>query len=322
MSYINEFLAAKGWLYTVVPFALAIALQTLATLLRNRFASDNLASFRVTLLGPPGAGKTSAVIAVLDYMINSRMSGYLRLRGSSTIDNVEEGVLLLNQGLFPARTVETSTNVYRLDYFPPLPLLTKIVASLIPVPKAYRVEIADFAGELTDSFVEPHRDLKLSNIPANFSEDASSNYLKWVAESDRCLLFIDMERYVSEGSAFADALTTKYVAFWQRYLDLHATRMRPQAGTPVIIVHSKCDVITRNNDSSHSPTDVFQARMLAREEASGDFDRLYKFMRLNSRDVQIVFISVTLKSGGGTRMGVDELASAVLPNRRRTFGRA
>lgn len=246
-------------------------------------------------------------------MTNSRLSGYLRLRGESTIEIVEKGMLLLSRGAFPARTTESSTNVYRLDYFPPQSIIKRIASTIAPIPKAYRVEIADFAGELTDEFAESSAPPTLNEIPSTFGEDSSSNYLKWVAESDRCLLFIDMEKYLDQGNDFASILTTKYIAFWQKYLDLHSTSMRPRSGTPVVIVHSKCDAIHHNSDPALFH--LGQELLRIEEMALKDFRKLYNFLEANSRHVERVYISVLATSDAGIRFGVDDLATAVLPGR-------
>ena len=152
------------------------------------------------------------------------------------------------------------------------------------------------------------------NIPSAFGDDASLNYLKWVAESDRCLLFVDMEKYITGGKDFASALTTKYIAFWQRYLDLHSTRMRPHAGTPVVIVHSKCDIFAERTNDLHEANDTRAIEISAEEQSHTDFAKLYRFMSANSRDVRLVFLSVISTTNAGTRMGVDALADAVLPD--------
>jgi hypothetical protein len=309
------------WISVAIGGFLAIGFQIILNLLRNRHSSNFLSAYRVIFLGPPGSGKTSAIISLLDYMINSDISGYLRLRGPDTIANVERGAIELRQGLFPSPTPEASTNIYRLDYFPPISIMSRISEFIVPIPKAFRIEIADFAGELTDDFVDSEGAMKDTALPSVFGEDAPSNYLKWVAESDRCLLFVDMERYLREGAEFSELLTAKYIALWQRYLDLHSTQIGRKAGTPVVIVHTKCDLgynadgeIVRIHDN---------VERLERTTAT-DFRRLYHFMEENSRELHLVFTSVVEFNSAGNRTGMRALADAVLPklSHRRREGKA
>lgn len=299
---------------TAVALSFVALVQIGLFFIRGKMSGNTPASYRVTLLGPPGSGKTSAAIAVLDYMINSDMSGYLRLRGSATIEGVERGAIMLGKGVFPDRTLETSTNVYRLDYFPPKRFVQRALSYVLPIPKSYRVEIADFAGELTDEFSSSTDPFRREAVPSSFGEDAAMNYLKWVSESDRCLLFVDMERFVNEGLEYANALTINYIAFWQRYLDLHMAKLEPRAGTPVVIVHSKCDVFRPTTPpNSISAYEEMERILSSREMMASAFYRLYHYMRENSKSVEIVEISVVLGQGDTSRQGIDILSRSVLP---------
>lgn len=289
-------------------------IQSLFLILVRRISPQGPASYRVTFLGPPGSGKTSAAIAIIDYLINSDVSGHLRLRGEATIDAVHQGVKFLNQGIYPPRTLETSTNIYRIDYSPPQSAANKLASIALPISKTFRVEIADFAGELTEDFSERSGLMRSNSIQQSFGDDASSNYLKWVSESDRCLIFIDMQKYQDEGVDYANEITAMYVSFWQRYLDLHAEKSGPRAGTPVVIVHSKCDAFEETFHQvfpSENTQDVGEFGM--RRER--DFAKLYNFFNHNSRQVDKVFISV-VSGDGVTRFGISSLAKSILPSRR------
>ncbi len=281
--------------------AVLAASQALTSFLRLRFADDSPSSYRVSFLGPPNAGKSTAIVALLDYVTNSELSGRVRLRGNLTIQALEEGIQQLSAGRFPSRTSEESTNIYRFDYVPPVTTLRRLLAFLIPVPRVFRVEVADFAGELNDRF---SRDVSGASIANVYSENSSANFQKWVAESDCCLLFIDVERLIGSGDAFVNEITSQYVAFWQRYLDIHVKAVGPRSGTPASLVFAKCDLIS---DNSVGPS--IEALMALESR----FTRLTTFLENNSRRITSVFLSSVTVDRYGERFGAEDLADSVLP---------
>jgi hypothetical protein len=172
---------------------------------------------------------------------------------------------------------------------------------LLPSPRAYRVEIGDFAGELAERFYDSNTFAPSTRF--SFSDDTPSNFLKWISESDKCLLFVDLSEYVRDPVAYSAYITTKYIAFWQRYLDLHADKLSPKVGTPVILVFSKADVLASVDEDGVG----------FRENMQEHFRNLYQYLSLNARSMDLAIMSAIDRREDGQPKGVDDLVKLLLP---------
>jgi GTPase SAR1 family protein len=312
----TEFGTAAEFFGAVLVALYAVAFAVFFARYIQRRNSPAFRSYRVSIVGPPGAGKTTAILCLLDQAVRRNGRGLVRLRGENTISRLEAGMVALNAGSFPSRTEEDSTNIYRFDYRIFATVVAEAFLIALGSSNYFRVEVADFAGEHTESFLNSDKKSTKENIPDEFSVDAGQNFLKWVSESDVCVLFIDIQKWLSHGEKYRDFITTKYMAFWQRYLDLHVDIIRRKAGASVVLAFSKIDMIGANGSEVDSVSTEAYAKSLSYE-----FSTLVDFLKNNSKNLEVVAFSSISRLSNQDRIGINQFLDAILPRMRRSTSR-
>lgn len=275
-------------------------------------SEKNLAftSYRIVLIGPAKVGKTTTLIAALDQIRRGKIrEGLARLRSESTISRVSNLAAILNAGKFPPATKEDETNVYRFDYAYRHSVILRWMLKFVGVPTLFRVEVADFAGEQSERYFAENPVLTAEEMPDDFGPNASHNFLKWISESDLCMMFIDCEEYRESGQEYIARITEKYITFWTFYLDIHADSILASKAPPVVVVYTKGDAVRLVNSSGN----------ISLGEATSFFDEkfseLLSFLKQNSSRVRTIQTSAISRNDKGERLGVTELVNYILPGR-------
>lgn len=309
----DSLLSVGSVVIAIIAAYMVLSVITVGRLWRGK-QNPAFRSYRVAVVGPPQSGKTTALLSILDLVRRVHDGGVVRLRGETTISRLESGIEKLSRGEFPDPTPEDQSYVYRLDYKLNQAPLSEAAALMLGYPYHYRVEIGDFAGEHAETFFKENKKLSKATMPDSFSIDAKQNFLKWVSESDVCVLFIDLEKWSKLGEPFRNDIINMYMAFWHRYLDLHVDDLKDRAGTPVVLAFSKMDVElkTPRYTGAREIHSEWKKRELALRQ---EFGRLISFFEKNSRRVDVVSFSAVLRDGAGERLGMEAFLRSILPRR-------
>lgn len=294
--------AALGW-----TAYFAITATFLYRMVRSR-GKLSITSHRVVLVGPARVGKTSSIVAALDQVRRGRVYGGLaRLRSEATISKISRLAAVLNAGDFPAPTKEDETSVYRFDYAAKVPQYARIILSMVGINTLYRVEVADFAGEQSEKYFLEHQSILPDEFPDDYGINASHNFLKWISESDVCVVFIDCDQLSRMGEAYVQQVTDQYVTFWSFYLDVHADNIFSAKAPPVVVAYTKVDVLVSSRDENQNVSEI-------KIGLDRTFRDLLDFLRQNSGSVRSVATSVVLRSHE-ERVGINRLVHLILPRR-------
>lgn len=294
--------------FTGVVYAIGFAVAYFR--LKRARENPTFRSRRIALVGPARVGKTTTVISVLDQIRRGRIyNGSARLRTEATIARVAQLSAILNDGGFPPSTREDETNIYRFDYAIRLSSIFRLIFTMIGIGTLYRVEVADFAGEQSERYFLPIPSLKADELPDDYGLNASHNFLKWISESDVCVVFIDCELYSTRGDEYVRSITEKYVTFWSFYMDVHSDIFLDKKAPPVVLLYSKGDVLLPTNRVD------FTMQMMLEEQLNRAFRDLIVFLTANAASVSTVVSSAIARDTTSERLGVSELVHSILPRR-------
>jgi len=100
-------------------------------------------AYNVAILGFPRSGKTTLLISLFREMFAKRVGVDIQLRGSQTIEAVNQGLSLLSSGRSLGPTKDQDMFAFRAD----------VKRGKFPSERTYKIEFGDFPGEHSETFV-------------------------------------------------------------------------------------------------------------------------------------------------------------------------
>lgn len=264
------------------------------------------ASHRIAVLGFPQCGKSTLITAVFAYLFRHGVRGASILpRGDETIKRINANMEQLELGKPLAPTRDQDVFAYRAE----------VVVKSILSERRYKLEIGDFPGENTVSFVEEHGDwLHLTR------------YFEWAISADAFLLAIDVGAVLQDESGEYVARQKKsFRAAWQRLQEYHLEGASDVTRKPLVLLFTKTDLLFKSIEAASINEPVSDiATPPIRMKCSVDevkektavilsrFQDLIEYFHRENKRFSIVFSSVFVDVNG-ERLGIPEVARYVMP---------
>jgi hypothetical protein len=188
-----------------------------------RFLAKNPVPLNISLLGFPGSGKTVYLTVLFDQLMRNRdASVRFAPYGLETIEAVTSNLNVLASGRWLPRT-------YAGDAFP-----YRATASVRGglVPKKYKIEILDYAGEHMGE-LNPSEPRWLHK----------TDYFKYVIQSDAVVLALDAQELAKADRASREAIQNAYVAAFQVLAEEKGATEARLLRSPVALLFLKVDVL-------------------------------------------------------------------------------
>jgi hypothetical protein len=273
----------------------------------------------VAIVGFPKSGKTTLLTSLFGEVFAQRIAD-LRVvpRGTSVIDRLNHDLKLLETGRALGPTHDQDRFAYRAD----------ITMGAFPFLRTYKVEFGDFPGHDSEEYA-----LKYG------SWLHTTEFFKWVAESDALVFVVDLGPYLagpSERRDYVASMSAAIRAAWQHFLDANEHRAARVRRQPLVLAFSKADLLGLMEDTADWDYGVntFETRVaiLGFSEATvppvftinpallaggerrvrRDFADLISYLQHESRALNTLFVS-SFGLCEGRRIGLRELLRAVLP---------
>ncbi len=297
----------------------AVATILLGTLTAQFMRQRLPVSYRVGVVGFPRAGKTTMITSMFGAMFTRKLAAFKGFypRGSSTIERVNADLekLELRQSLGP--TADQDRFGYRID----------VVRSAGFIPQTYKVEIGDFPGEDSVKFTEQYGDWL-----------HQTDYFKWVMDCDAWIFVIDLEPVVpphvagmlpavGPRAAAQVARSSRAIrAAWQKLQEYHLDGGRPLSEKPLALVFTKADLLLESGSESKKTTSETREGfrpLLSQEELRAAEDQveqlfadLISYLKSQTQNFQVLFVSAFAFEGDGGRLGIGRLLKHILPHGR------
>ncbi|HHX8365508.1 GTPase domain-containing protein [Vibrio alginolyticus] len=291
---VMEFLDSKNLFMGLV---LGTLLSFTMSIVLTRYMRGKLPiAHSVAIIGLPRSGKTTLITSIFSEIFSQKITNYdLTLRGEETINRVNGDIAKLESGEELNPTTDQDLFSYRAE------LLTG--GRLFG--KRYKVEIGDFPGENSDSFVST--DVKwIQNIP----------YFKWVMDADSFVFIVDVSKAIDpkEASKYRADLTSSYRAAWQRLKDHHLGGTKNLRDKPITVVFTKSDLVI---DSVYSfGSDKVSETAIARklDPIVKQYSDLIHFFRSETTKCNVVYSSSFVRSSSdNVKLGVKSILGSILP---------
>ena len=268
----------------------------------------------VAIVGFPKSGKTTLIISLFGEIFAGRIGKMkIKPRGTKTIERINESLEMLEKGRALGPTKDQDRFSYRGD-------ITFEGHLLSPT---YKVEFGDFPGENSLEYTDEYGPVL-----------HTTEYFKWVVDSDALVFVIDLGRYLIEDKqkkAYVAEMTKSLRSAWQHFLDNNEYRAKKVIRQPLVLVFTKADLFGLNENMFISSrfekeiaklgfgTDIppikeidYRAFENGQNQVNEDFAALIQYFKREAPNFQVVFTSSfgLLK---GERVGFKDLISAVLP---------
>ncbi|NTW32555.1 MAG: hypothetical protein HGB12_08025 [Bacteroidetes bacterium] len=249
-------------LSTLIVAIVTIALQVVQTLIKNP------TSITISLLGFPGVGKTVYLTMLYEELQKSR-DGFVAFSpyGSETIEKVLTDIDTLRCGVWLPRTPVNQVFFYRAY------ATLKSNVFFMSLPKKFKIEFADFAGENIDEF-NPQKDNWLHK----------TEYFEYALQSDGVFLAVDTEKYLNNIDQFRSEINGLIAAI-QILAEKKGSVDGKMIIEPISIIFLKADIL--NEDAS------------IEKSILNEVDRLISVCKNRFKFVKYFFVSSTgnLKDG-------------------------
>jgi hypothetical protein len=205
-------------------------------------------SYRVAVIGLPGAGKTTLITALFELIQRGSDIPNVRLHGLNTIATVNRYIANLNAGEKIGPTKEKDTFVFRFSYTKRRRLIYR----------SFDIEIADFPGEFSE-FISQNLDEQDKSPRKATRKDSkllaaedleftlfNKEFFSWIASSREYLFLIDLAAIYSGENprrSVADIIA-RIRTSWQVIEDSASERgIGSTRNRPVHIIFTKTDSI-------------------------------------------------------------------------------
>jgi len=274
--------------------------------IRNRFLPR---SYNVAILGFPKSGKTTLIVSLFGEIFARRITSVKAiLRGAETIQRVNDCLQMIERGKALGPTRSQDRFGFRVDM-----TQRKILA------RTYKVEFGDFPGDSSKEYIEKYGPWL-----------HTTEFFKWVAESDSMVFVVDLGLYLLKRTQYVPQISSAIRAAWQNYVDTKRQLGQEAGYSPLALVFSKADLFGFRNLKGVRPLQSVIMRFGFGEEvppvkdidhkayAEGservrrDFRDLISYLESESRSFKIIFTSC-FGLLEGKRLGIEELLDAILP---------
>jgi len=191
-----------------------------------------------------------------------------------------------------------------------------------PVPITYKVEFGDFGGGDSQQFAQEG----VMPLPH------TSEFFKWIADSDAIVLVVDLGRYLMNPESrtqYVVKTTTGLRATWQHFLDANEDRRSRVRRHPLLLAFTKSDLLEFKNggDDKFVQSEVSkwgfgvqvpkmhevntQVLFVEEEKVKNDFSSIIRYFEGECSSFRVVFTS-SFGLSNEKRLGLNELMTAVL----------
>lgn len=205
------------------------AAVTLMIGMTSRTLYSHPSSLVISILGLPSSGKTVYLSVLFNEL---EVEDIPRLQfsryGHETIEKVEKNISSLHRGEWLPATQESELTVYR----------AKALYRKNFIPKQYKIEISDYAGELLGELI-PEDDHWLHK----------TKYFKTAVESDAVIMAVDcslLMNYEKENSR--SSMQSHLVAALQVLLEEKGVDIHKKLNAPLALVYMKSDLFGNDPD--------------------------------------------------------------------------
>lgn len=208
-------------LMITIPLLVLLAYVLIARTLRTP------RSYRVAIVGFPRSGKTTLIVSLFGEAFAMKLPTKVTPRGTQTIELVNKSLEMLKKGRALGPTTDQDLFAFRAD----------IVLTRRFFPITYKVEFGDFPGKHSEDYISK-RDSWLQ----------TTEFFKWVVDSDAIVFVVDLGRYISNEASrreYIAEITSAFRAAWQSFLDINEYRARQVRRHPVVLVFNKADLAQR-----------------------------------------------------------------------------
>lgn len=280
--------------------------------------SENLLpkAYRVAIVGFPSSGKTTLIVTLFREIFAQRIRGVkARLRGRSTIEKVNEYLEQLDEGIALGPTKDQDIFAFRAD----------VTMGKFPFPRTYKMEFGDFPGESSAKYAIHYG-----------SWLHSTEYFKWVIESDAIIFIIDLSRYLVKVDIYTALMSKAIRAAWQHYLESNILilKSREIRKRKVLIIFTKADVFKIERDPASvkdasrqkinragMSTKIPKMSILSYEDYKEGstickeyFSDLIKYLKSETKNFDILFTSsfAFYDDIGEIKIGINEILKKLL----------
>lgn len=269
----------------------------------------------VAIVGFPRSGKTTLIITIFRETFQGRLSPLkLTPRGRTTIEKVNADVQRLDTGYAVGPTTDQELFAFRAD----------VTTTRVLFARTYTVQFGDFPGKSSERFSSKDKETWLH----------TSEYFKWVSDSDAMVFVIDLAEYLLGGERrkeYVSRMSSAIRAAWHNYLDVNHHRLREVRQHPLVVVFTKTDLLTVESSLGDGDLEErieslgFGDKIPPDTELRGygistfedkvkrEFAELIDYLKSEDRRFSIVFTS-GFGQIEGRRLGIMELVRAVLPS--------
>jgi len=191
-----------------------------------RLLEANPATFKLSILGFPYAGKTVYLTLLFNQLISTKQEDIqFAPYGQETIEQVLRDLNTLSSGIWLPPTQPGTVFYYRAN--------AVIGGQRIPfLTQRFKLEIGDYAGEHIDEF-DPSSELWLHK----------SDYFNDVVNSDGILLALDVDYLISRQITEIGKLQNVFIAAIQVLAEKKGIDVSKKLKTPVALLFLKTDLI-------------------------------------------------------------------------------
>ncbi|MBE9595145.1 MAG: GTPase domain-containing protein [Proteobacteria bacterium] len=274
-------------------------------------------SYNVAIVGFPRSGKTTLLISLFGEIF-AGMILPIRItpKGTKTIERINESLEMLKKGQALGPTKDQDRFAFRAN----------LTIRRYHFPRTYKVEFGDFPGDESQVYSEKYG-----------SWLHTTEFFKWVVDSDAIIFVIDLGRYLVRDEsriAYVAQISSALRAAWQHFLDSNEHRIQEVRQHPLVLVFTKADLFGVKKDQDTwdlieqeiaklgfgediPPIKEIDHVGLARGEARviEDFAEVIRYFETEAPNFQVVFTS-SFGLLDGKRLGIKDFLMAVLPRRK------
>lgn len=240
------------------PFTLLVSLLYLITLTQlpvflRVFLRHRRAIYRkVAIIGPPKAGKTTLITAMLDRVLNASNLPRIHFQERSGVNEYATNIRALQKGASLPETAANRFFIYKFDYASTirLPAYVRALATLFTrtgaIEEKVHIELADFAGDYTESLAK----LSSADQDETGTDDSivttltvGDTFLDWVRNADVMMFLIDGNLLMEGHEAQLGELVSDYKAICLHIARTHADASELARRLRVAMVATKVDVV-------------------------------------------------------------------------------
>lgn len=274
-------------------------------------------SHTVAIVGFPRSGKTTLLISLFgDIFAGMILPIRITPKGTKTIERINESLEMLKKGQALGPTKDQDRFAFRAD----------LTIKRFPFPHTYKVEFGDFPGDESQDYSEKYG-----------SWLHTTEFFKWVVDSDAIIFVIDLGRYLVRDEsriAYVAQISSALRAAWQHFLDSNEHRIKEVRQHPLVLVFTKADLFGVKKD--HDTWDLIEQEIaklgfgedippikeidheaFARGKARvmEDFAELIRYFETEAPNFHVLFTS-SFGLLDGKRLGIKDFMMAVLPRIR------